>query len=101
MEHSENRNCVDLQFFKTFFEPARFDLVEYIFLNPKKSINEIAGAFTQDRSVISRHLEQLFKHNILIKEKISRYTYYSINTDIVTERFEYFTAFLQQLKNRK
>jgi len=91
------RETADLDFFKAFFEPTRYDLIEFIWMHPNKSITEIANEFRQDRSVISRHLEVLYRHNILLKTKESRYTFYSINGEYVLEKFETMTDLLKVL----
>lgn len=89
--------CENLDFFKSFFEPTRYELVKYLYLNPNLSINEIAKEFTQNRSVISRHLDHLYRNGILNKYKESRYTYYNVNSKEIIKRFEGFTDILKQL----
>ncbi len=89
------RQTADLDFFKVFFEPTRYDLVEFISVNPNLSIGEIAEEFKQDRSVISRHLDLLHKHDILIKTKVSRYTLYRSNIELIISKFENITHLLK------
>ncbi|NSA58497.1 winged helix-turn-helix domain-containing protein [Clostridium beijerinckii] len=72
----ENQNnlfeCGDFEFYKTLFDPVRSEILKFLAINGKKNITEIAKNFTQDRSVISRHLELMNRYKILNKEKLNR-----------------------------
>ena len=94
------REYADLEFFKVFFEPIRYELIEFIWMNPNQSISEIASCFDQDRSVISRHLEVLYRHGVLIKTKESRYIYYEVNGEYVIEKFEKITDLMKKIATK-
>ena len=81
----------------TLFDPVRFELVEYLSDGKEQSINEIAKNFPQDRSVISRHLEQMYKQKLLIKEKKSKYTFYTLDCEFITQQVEMASKTLRSL----
>ncbi len=84
----EFEESFNFEFFKALFDPVRIELLKYLAVYGSKSIGEIAENFTQDRSVISRHLDIMYKQGILIKKKESRYTIYEVSGWKIVERFE-------------
>lgn len=90
---------INLKFFLTMFEPVRFELVKHLADGKERSIKEIAENFTQDRSVISRHLEQLQTQGIVIKEKRSRHTFYTLDCELITQHIEKTATSLRDLMN--
>lgn len=84
----EVEESFDFEFFKALFDPVRSELLKYLAVYGAKSIGEIAENFTQDRSVISRHLDIMYKQGILTKRKESRYTIYEVSGWNIVERFE-------------
>ncbi|MFT8348852.1 ArsR family transcriptional regulator [Clostridium saccharoperbutylacetonicum] len=80
--------CGDFEFYRTLFDSVRIEILKFLTINRKKNITEIAENFTQDRSVISRHLELMNRYKILNKEKLSRITLYEINSEYILEEFE-------------
>ncbi|AQS05633.1 bacterial regulatory protein, arsR family [Clostridium beijerinckii] len=101
----ENQNnlfeCGDFEFYKTLFDPVRSEILKFLAINGKKNITEIAKNFTQDRSVISRHLELMNRYKILNKEKLNRITFYEINSEYILEKFETTTNTLKEyIKNK-
>lgn len=79
---------VDLDYFKALFEPVRSKIIEHLTIYGSQSIQQISENFSQDRSVISRHLEILFKQGIVTKRKESRFTYYSVNPLDIADKLE-------------
>ncbi len=79
---------LNLQYFNILFDPVRIEIFKFIAINGKSNIGEISEHFTQDRSVISRHLMQMFNQKILTRSKVSRFTYYSLNTNGIIRKFE-------------
>ena len=65
--------------FKLLSEPVRLNIIKYLIVNGESDITTIARSFTQDRSVISRHLMTLEQAGILHKSKESRYVMYSFD----------------------
>ena len=88
---------IDFDFYKALFDPVRSKILVYIASNGKKSINEIAENFTQDRSVISRHLDLMCRYGIVSKTKINRFVFYEINSTFILEKFEGTTESLKRL----
>lgn len=84
----EVEELFDFEFFKALFDPVRSELLKYLAVYGPKSIGEIAENFTQDRSVISRHLDIMYKQGILKKKKESRYTIYELSCWNIIEKFE-------------
>lgn len=100
---NENKllECDDFEFFRTLFDPVRSEILKFLCIHGKKNITEIAGNFTQDRSVISRHLELMNRYKILNKEKVNRVTFYEINSDYILEKFETtINTFKEYLENK-
>ena len=88
---------IDFDFYKTLFEPVRSEILKFLAIHGQKNITEIAENFTQDRSVISRHLELMNRYDILIKTKQNRSTFYEVNKDLILEKFETTTNNLKEL----
>ncbi len=85
---SQIDEAFNFEYFKTFFDPVRFSLIRYLSAAGKKSIGEVEESFPQDRSVISRHLNALYKQGILIRTRESKYTYYEVDCDQILNQFE-------------
>ena len=90
-------NTLDFDFYKALFDPVRSKILVYIASNGKKSINEIADNFTQDRSVISRHLDLMCRYGIVSKTKINRFVFYEVNSTFILDKFEGTTENLKRL----
>ena len=90
-------DSIDFDFYKALFDPVRSKILVYIASNGKKSVNEIAENFTQDRSVISRHLDLMSRYGIISKTKINRYVFYEVNSTFILDKFEGTTENLKRL----
>lgn len=95
----EIEKIIDFEFYKTLFEPVRSEILKYLAVHEAKSIKEISENFTQDRSVISRHLEQMYRCNIVNKKKISRSIFYELNSEYILKMFEKTTDDLRNMIN--
>ncbi len=82
-------------FFKVLSEPVRVQILRHLAMKGESSIGEIAEAFPQDRSVISRHLKQMAEGGMVITEKRGRYTYYFINGRNILAKLEGMAGFLR------
>ncbi len=80
-------DVMDSKFFKSLGEPVRIQIIRYLLLNGRADIGTIAEDMPQDRSVISRHLNQMREVGILDCEKESRHMFYNINAASFLERF--------------
>jgi len=90
-------DTIDFDFYKALFDPVRSKILVYIASSGKKSINEIAENFTQDRSVISRHLDLMCRYGIVSKTKINRFVFYEVNSTFILDKFEGTTESLKKL----
>jgi predicted transcriptional regulator len=88
---------IDFDFYKTLFDPVRCDLLIFLVCNGKKNIKEIAQKFPQDRSVISRHLDLMYRFGIVTKNKQAREVTYEVNTVFIVEQFEKTTTNIKRL----
>jgi DNA-binding transcriptional ArsR family regulator len=85
----------DARFFKTLGEPVRMLILSYLMMNGRSDIGAIAESMPQDRSVVSRHLNQMQAVGMLCCEKETRHMYYSINAQVFIDKLE---RFLKQIK---
>lgn len=79
---------IDFDFYKTLFDPVRIEILLYLVVNGTKNIREISENFSQDRSVISRHLDLMYRYGIVKKNKENRNTYYEADSKLVVDKFE-------------
>ena len=85
----------DARFFKTLGEPVRIQILSYLMMNGRSDIGAITENMPQDRSVVSRHLNQMQAVGMLRCEKETRHRYYSINAQAFIDKLE---GFLTQIK---
>lgn len=92
---NEFTEIYDARFFKALSEPVRIQILGYLMLNGRSDIGAITESMPQDRSVISRHLNQMHDVGILCCEKETRHMYYQINAQTFVDKLE---RFLNQIK---
>jgi len=77
---------LDTEFFKALCDPVRAQIIRRLVTIGAADVGTIASAMTQDRSVVSRHLAQLERADILVSRKAGRRRLYDIaGPDIVTK----------------
>lgn len=91
----EFSEAYDARFFKTLGEPVRIQILSYLLMNGRSDIGSITENMSQDRSVVSRHLNQMQEVGMLCCEKETRHMYYSINAPVFIDKLE---KFLMQIK---
>jgi len=91
----EFAEAYDARFFKTLGEPVRIQILSYLLMNGRSDIGSITENMPQDRSVVSRHLNQMQEVGMLCCEKETRHVYYSINAQTFIDKLE---KFLMQIK---
>ncbi len=91
---------MDAGLFRALCEPVRVDILAHLALHGPGDIGEIAQAFPQDRSVISRHLQQLAQVGILERRKESRRMVYSVNGAALLRRMEQMTDQVRTLVHK-
>jgi DNA-binding transcriptional ArsR family regulator len=90
-------DSIDFDFYKALFDPVRSEIIVFLASHGRKNISEIAEQFTQDRSVISRHLELLNRYGIVSKTKVNRYIFYELNSAFIISKFDETTQNLKRL----
>lgn len=95
----EIEQAIDFEFYKVLFEPVRSEIMKFLAIHGAENIKNISQNFTQDRSVISRHLEIMNRYDIVSKTKQGRNIIYELNSSYVIEKFETTTVKLRSLIN--
>lgn len=65
--------------FKVLSQPIRIEILRVLAINGPSDIQTIAENFSKHRSVISKHLKQMYEAGIIIKTKESRNIIYQID----------------------
>ncbi len=91
------QESIDFDFYKTLFDPVRSEILVFLVSHGKKNIKEISESFSQDRSVISRHLDLMNRYGIVLKTKQDRNIFYEVNNTYIVNQFEKTTANLKHL----
>ncbi|KRK35410.1 hypothetical protein FC07_GL000137 [Loigolactobacillus bifermentans DSM 20003] len=78
---------IDLPFFRVICDPVRSNLILFLASNGEMTISEIAAEFPQNRSVISRHLDLLYRYQVVQRRKAGREIYYQANAQVVADKF--------------
>lgn len=86
---------LDSQLFKALQEPARVAVLRQVLLLGRADVGQIAEALPQERSVISRHLQQLHEAGIVQVERAGRHRIYQVDGVALMAQFE---AILQQMR---
>jgi len=82
-------SVLDSKFFKSLSEPVRIELLKFLMINGSSDIGTIAGHLPQDRSVVSRHLNNMLETGLLVCSKEGRYKYYEVSSEVFLEKVEY------------
>lgn len=90
-------DLADTAFFKALCEPVRVKILALLAERGRSDISTLAEAFTQDRSVISRHLTLLEDCGMVTCDRAGRHRYYQINGALILQNLEGFTAQVRQL----
>ena len=93
--------AMNFEFYKILFDPVRSEIMVFLGVNGDSTISKVAENFPQDRTVISRHLDLMYRYGILSKTKKSREYIYHLNAAFVIEKFETTAASLKELAKAK
>ncbi len=77
---------LDTRFLKALTDLTRIQIVKKLILIGTSDVSTIAAGLSQDRSVISRHLNTLEQARILRAKKVGRRVFYSIDGPYVVEK---------------
>ena len=87
---------IDNDLFKILSEPSRVKILRFLAITGPSDVGTVSRAFTQDRSVISRHLKIMADAGILSAEKKSRNTVYTFDGYAFLHRLEDITVWSSQ-----
>lgn len=73
-------------FFRALCEPVRLEVLSRVMMLGEADVGEIASSFSQDRSVISRHLQVLKDARVLTSTKQGRSVIYRADGVGVADR---------------
>ena len=79
---------LDTEFFKALCDPVRAQIIRRLVTIGAADVGTIASAMTQDRSVVSRHLAQLERADILVSRKQGRRRLYDIAGPSIVTKLE-------------
>jgi DNA-binding transcriptional ArsR family regulator len=77
---------LDTRFLKALTDPTRVNIVKKLILLGACDVGTIAAGLSQDRSVISRHLNTLEQARITTSRKMGRRVFYDIDGPYVVEK---------------
>jgi DNA-binding transcriptional ArsR family regulator len=95
------KQCVavfDTAFFKALCEPTRIAVLQEVVLLGRADVATIAERRPQDRSVITRHLQQLAAAGIVVAEKEGRHVFYRVDAGAIGKRLENILAITHMLE---
>jgi len=90
-------NTLDTDFFSALCEPVRVELIRVLIVKGLSDIQTLAEEFTQDRSVISRHLKVLQNAGIVSANKVGRHQYFQLNGQSIFEQLSSITNVLEKI----
>jgi len=77
---------LDTRFLKALTDPTRVQIVKKLILQGASDVGTIASGLSQDRSVVSRHLNTLEQARITTSRKMGRRVFYDIDGPYVVEK---------------
>ena len=93
--------ALDSDLFKTLSESIRCKILRIVAINGPMDVMSVAEYFSQDRSVISRHLTMMAAAGILKSEKNKRSKIYWVNGPAILEKLERMTETVRFLTECK
>lgn len=89
--------AMNSQFFEACCHPARIGIIRHLIEVGASDIAGIAEGFSQDRSVISRHLKQLDQAGVLLAKRDGRRVVYDVNGPAILTRLSALHAAISAL----
>ncbi len=88
-EAIERAVCLfDDPMFRALQEPARVAVLRRLMLLGRADVNQIAEGLPQERSVVSRHLQQLLDAGLLHMERAGKHRIYQVDGPAILGKFE-------------
>ena len=81
-------SVIDAKIISILGQPVRAKIIRFLAINGPSDISTIASNFSQDRSVISKHLKLMRENNILIMTKESKHSIYQLDGMEILFRLE-------------
>ncbi len=81
-------------FFKCFAHESRNDLLRLLAEHGEMTVEALADASSITASTVSRHLNMLKMQGVVVLRMESPSHYYSLNEDVIVQRFREFARFL-------
>ena len=88
---------LDTRMFRALGEPARTEVLKALIEHGPCDVESIAETLPQDRSVISRHLQQLEEAGILTSTRAGRRRLYAFDGPALLATFDRIHATIRQL----
>lgn len=93
----EAAQILDTAFFKALCEPARVELISTLIRLGRSDVTAIAGEMTQDRTVVSRHLQVLGRAGLVQSTREGRHIYYELDGPAVADKLGGITDAVRRL----
>ncbi len=90
-------DILDSRLFKALCEPVRVAIVKFLTVEGRSDVGTISSSFTQDASVISRHLTILHEAGVVRREKEGRHVFFDLDGSGIVEQMEKITAHCRKL----
>ncbi len=91
---------IDIDFFRAISDPVRSELLIFLASSGEMTIGEIAENFPQNRSVISRHLDLLYRIGAVERNKEGREVYYRTSNTVIVDKFEQAAVNMRAVLNK-
>ena len=77
---------LDTRFLKALTDPTRVQIIKKLILLGKCDVTTIAKGLSQDRSVVSRHLNTLEQARITTSHKMGRQVFYDLDGPYIVDK---------------
>ncbi len=82
---------LDSKLFKALCEPVRVDIVKFLTAEGRSDVGTVAANFSQDASVISRHLAVLHEAGVVRRDKQGRHVFFELDGAHIIAQMEAIT----------
>jgi DNA-binding transcriptional ArsR family regulator len=93
----EELKTLEAEFFLALCEPVRLQLIKLLATKGRTDIKSLATGFSQDRSVIARHLQVLARSGIVKSAKVGRHQFFELDGPAILSRLEQITDAIRKI----
>ena len=68
-----------LEVLKALAHPLRLEILKFIHSHSEINVNKIYNSLELEQSITSQHLKIMYEAGIVVRRKIERFVYYSVN----------------------